>query len=247
MKRTGVLFAFLFTLIAATSIHQAARAQSANDTNDADATAPLRADPELLVTLMSTFLPPELDGKSFTPLASLVGSLSNGHVERGLVEWQAFVKANAQQLGADNIARIGAWLVRASLLEATPELADAADRVRFAREVTSRLRAALAELEAARQALATAKRVPVRTVVVLPYERSQAGILEVAATPLTKADLDAEIELVRDQLDSLSEMGEMESLRLQMAMDRMSKLMSTLSNLLKKLSDTASTITHNLK
>ena len=35
----------------------------------------------------------------------------------------------------------------------------------------------------------------------------------------------------------MSEMGEMESLRLQMAMDWMSKMMSTLSNLLKKISD----------
>ena len=49
------------------------------------------------------------------------------------------------------------------------------------------------------------------------------------------------------KLDSLSEMGEMESLRLQMAMDRVSKMMSTLSNLLKKMSDTASQITQNLK
>lgn len=45
----------------------------------------------------------------------------------------------------------------------------------------------------------------------------------------------------------MSETGEMESLRLQMAMDRMSKMMSTLSNLLKKISDTASAITQNLK
>ena len=54
-------------------------------------------------------------------------------------------------------------------------------------------------------------------------------------------------DALRDELESLSEMGEMESLRLQMAMDRMSKLMSTLSNLLKKISDTASSITQNVK
>ena len=51
----------------------------------------------------------------------------------------------------------------------------------------------------------------------------------------------------RDKLDSMSEMGDMESLRLQMAMDRLSKLMSTLSNLLKKASETASGITQNIK
>jgi hypothetical protein len=54
-------------------------------------------------------------------------------------------------------------------------------------------------------------------------------------------------ETIKQQLDSKSEMGEMESMRLQMAMDRLSKLMSTLSNLLKKASETSQTITQNLK
>jgi len=64
---------------------------------------------------------------------------------------------------------------------------------------------------------------------------------------VTKKDMDAARETIKDKLDSLSEMGEMESLRLQMAMDRLSKLMSTLSNLLKKTSETAQAITQNLK
>jgi hypothetical protein len=54
-------------------------------------------------------------------------------------------------------------------------------------------------------------------------------------------------DMVKNKLDSLSEMGQMESLRLQMAMDRLSKFMQTLSNLLKKQSDTASAIVQNLK
>jgi hypothetical protein len=52
---------------------------------------------------------------------------------------------------------------------------------------------------------------------------------------------------LKNDLDSMSEMGEMESLRLQMAMDRLSKMMSTLSNVLKKTSDTQSSIIGNLK
>lgn len=64
---------------------------------------------------------------------------------------------------------------------------------------------------------------------------------------VTKKDIDNAKETVKNKLDSLSEMGEMESLRLQMAMDRLSKLMSTLSNLLKKASDTAQCITQNIK
>jgi hypothetical protein len=50
-----------------------------------------------------------------------------------------------------------------------------------------------------------------------------------------------------NHLDSMSEMGEMESFRLQMAMDMLSKIMSTLSNLLQKQSQTADAITQNIK
>jgi hypothetical protein len=59
--------------------------------------------------------------------------------------------------------------------------------------------------------------------------------------------LNADIDRIKSDLDTMGEMGEMESLRLQMAMDRLSKMMSTLSNLLKKISDTTSQITQNLK
>ena len=62
-----------------------------------------------------------------------------------------------------------------------------------------------------------------------------------------RAEIEAAKDAIRDQLDSMSEMGEMESLRLQMAMDRLSKMMSTLSNILKKISDTSQAITQNLK
>jgi hypothetical protein len=52
---------------------------------------------------------------------------------------------------------------------------------------------------------------------------------------------------LKDQLDSLSEMSEMTSLRLQMAMDRRSKFMQTLSNIMKKISSTEDTLVQNLK
>lgn len=64
---------------------------------------------------------------------------------------------------------------------------------------------------------------------------------------VTKAEIDKLLVEMNQKTDNMSEMGEMESLRLQMAMDRLSKLMSTLSNLMKKMSDTQSTITQNLK
>jgi len=60
-------------------------------------------------------------------------------------------------------------------------------------------------------------------------------------------EIDKVVVNMKNDLDSLSEMGEMESLRMQMVMDRLSKMMTTLSNLLKKMSDTAQGITQNLK
>ena len=52
---------------------------------------------------------------------------------------------------------------------------------------------------------------------------------------------------VRKALDSLSEMSEMTSLRLQMAMDRRSKFVVSLSNILKKIADSDNAIVQNLK
>ena len=77
---------------------------------------------------------------------------------------------------------------------------------------------------------------------------AKAGNLDFEGTfQLMAVGVNALIDQMKNDLDSMSEMGEMESLRLQMAMDRLSKLMSTLSNILKKMSDTASQITQNLK
>lgn len=52
---------------------------------------------------------------------------------------------------------------------------------------------------------------------------------------------------LQGKLGRLSEMNELESLRLQMAMDRLSKLMSTLSNMLKKAAATGSGLVENQK
>ena len=73
------------------------------------------------------------------------------------------------------------------------------------------------------------------------------SVTSLMSAVVMKSELDRVIDELKHDLESMSELGEMESLRLQMAMDRMSKMMSTLSNLLKKISCTASQITQNLK
>lgn len=65
--------------------------------------------------------------------------------------------------------------------------------------------------------------------------------------PVTAAEVQKLQDDYRDKLDSMNELGEMQSLRLQMVMDRMSKFMSMLSNLFKKFSTTQDQIVQNLK
>jgi hypothetical protein len=52
---------------------------------------------------------------------------------------------------------------------------------------------------------------------------------------------------VKNSLDSMSEMGETESLRLQMAMDRVSKFMTALSNICAKATVVDASIVQHMK
>ena len=68
----------------------------------------------------------------------------------------------------------------------------------------------------------------------------------ISRTLLLDADkFDKLTDEIQNKLGSMSELGEMEALRLQVAMDRLSKVMQTLSNVLKKM--TGSQIVQNLK
>jgi hypothetical protein len=59
--------------------------------------------------------------------------------------------------------------------------------------------------------------------------------------------LRAILDDLKGRLDSMNEMSEMASLRLQMAMDRRSKLIEALSNIMKKIDDTSGQIVKNMK
>lgn len=61
------------------------------------------------------------------------------------------------------------------------------------------------------------------------------------------ADAEREIPALDQILKGTAGLDQQNSLRLQMAMDRLSKLMSVLSNLMKKASDTHNAMVQNLK
>lgn len=53
---------------------------------------------------------------------------------------------------------------------------------------------------------------------------------------------EAQTQKQRDKLNLLTELSEMESVRLQMAMDRLNKMGSTISNLMKKINETGDSL-----
>jgi len=71
----------------------------------------------------------------------------------------------------------------------------------------------------------------------------------VVANPkkVTQQEIDDLKESLMDRLDSMNEVSEMTSLRLQMIMDRRSKMISTLTNLMKKIGQAQDNIVQNLK
>ena len=66
-------------------------------------------------------------------------------------------------------------------------------------------------------------------------------------TPVSAAGIKVIQDDMKGKLDGMNEMSEMTSLRLQMMMDRRSKFISTLSNIMKKISTTQDTLVQNLK
>lgn len=81
----------------------------------------------------------------------------------------------------------------------------------------------------------------------LTKQPSVTTVQPVRTNPVTNAEIaDLKNKMKNDQ-DSLSEMGEMHQLRMQMIMDRMAKADNAISNIMKKFSDTAGSIIQNLK
>lgn len=70
---------------------------------------------------------------------------------------------------------------------------------------------------------------------------------QVNAQNKSKANMRGQVSAMKGKIDSMSEMNEMQSMRLQMAMQRKSQMESTLSNILKKQEETSSAIVNNIK
>lgn len=106
---------------------------------------------------------------------------------------------------------------------------------------------------ASAQPTASARRVVSSEKVMLPvlgWEFAKAPVITPLLPPDAKVSVESLRSLVADleqRLDGMNELTEMTSLRLQMTMDRRSKFIETLSNIMKKLGTTMETLVQNLK
>jgi hypothetical protein len=80
-----------------------------------------------------------------------------------------------------------------------------------------------------------------------PRQPARANLAPVQPRPIPKAAFARKLQSARNDMDSLSELGEEQSLRLQMQMDKMATSAATISKLMKKFSDTSQSITGNMK
>lgn len=180
-------------------------------------------------------------------MAQLAPSLRDWVIQEGsvLAKSQADLEVDGLRLAART--RLAGQDFAEADIEALAQLL----AMETARQADQDLREVMAEMQARNDAK-KAMRESTQASRKLQMQAGQEAADMESAKPLAATDASArEVADVQAhpaaQLDSLSELGETEQLRMQMAMDRRTKAMETLSNLLKKSSDTASTITANLK
>ncbi len=185
------------------------------------------------------------------------------------VQWvrTTATQANRQNLGLDSILALSArhfvtpgannnssdieaiaFLV---LMQATKEsqedLKAIMDKVKAINESKQKLRTAESSLKNSQAAVSRAQLDSFRLLLTKTPAVKPKPAAANRMTPVTRQEINDMAGKISQELKSLNEMNEMEALRLQMAMDRQSKTISTVSNLLKKVSQTADTVIQNLK
>lgn len=181
---------------------------------------------------------PLLDGMDVEEAAFIVLSLAAAEMDGDL----RAVLAEAKAAGAakarlrEMIGKLDRWIA--------DEAAGGKKTASRSETVTAR-QAAAAPVPAARRMVPETKTSPA---IRLEYFKAPVFAPLPARNPgLDAARLAAIRDGVRANLDTLNEMSEMTSLRLQTAMDRRSKFIETLSQIMKKIGSTQETLAQNLK
>ena len=172
--------------------------------------------------------------------------VSEGKLEPSKVHEEGTSYANLSGLGGSDIEALVFLVLMQASKDAQEDLKEIMSNLKSINEKKAKLRQAL-------QALKEGNAIRYNTQ--LDSLKRAAGLVKqepkpvraVALKPVTKVELDNTILDTDKEMDGISEMGDMHSLRLQMYMDRHSKISSVLSNILKKISAASSSIIANLK
>lgn len=179
---------------------------------------------------------------------STSGRIQSGRLDVSDVQAETRKYAVLGKMGESDIEALAFFVLMEASKSAQEDLKSIMAQVKASNEKRKKMRAALNALKSGQSGIRYNTQLDsLKRAGGFIATNNPGRISAVAIKPLTKADIDTALDQMKNDLDSMSEMGEMESLRLQMAMDRMSKMMSTLSNLLKKIAGTAEQITQNLK
>ena len=185
-------------------------------------------------------LKPGVRAKLDNPIAAVVKSAHNGKAD--LMAVAKGTVTNWSALGAVSEADIQAMCFLI-LMEAAKSAQEDLKAIMAGVKATNAAKAAMrATLAAINAAQASHK----------PCAKLECVDAIAATSELTRAELDAAKQALQATAEGqrgakAAELSDMQQLRMQMYMDRQVKANEALSNLLKKISDTASSITSNLK
>ena len=164
-----------------------------------------------------------------------------------------------QEFSKTDIDQLVQWVMMETARQADADLRDAMEQMRAANQQKARQREAAAAQKQSQAGVSAAaradyeSRAQTRTVACVkapclpamaatPPQPAQIRLVAPTGPNLASPPADSD-----QDKDSLSDMTETQQLRMQMLMDRRSKAMETLSNLMKKNADTQSAILSNLK
>jgi hypothetical protein len=213
--------------------------------------SPLRPLPrdnrQLVATLVSVTEMPK--GVSLTrqrQAGDVAKLLREGKEPEALKQWGNLVRGlKMDKIGDGSVMEVLFVVLQQSHLEAREDLRQTLEQLRANNKQKSAIRSHLADV---REEVKAAAAGPRRFAPADPQMRIVGSELaKLAPRSMTRLELSAEQRVWQDKLDTTSEMGESLQLNLQRLMERHAQLITTLSNILKKMHETTNTIIQNMK
>ena len=194
----------------------------------------------------TTPLPPGLTTVQRTQLDAIATMLRAGDTRGAMDRWAAFSAGYFTAATKANSVSLERWLIRQGVIEQYPAVAVAADRVRFHNEQRREVAAEVRALREARSANPTPHPVA-HAVLTATFTKGAPAVASRVTRTLTVAQMDAAIDQLDKQQQALGDVGQTAQIDLQNLLERHTQLVQIVSNIAKRLHDTASGIISNIR